>query len=282
VSAVVSVEGPRRRDAADAGDAAGAREPGEERQRPAARPRRRWRAAVGLLLLLGVVGGAASAPRWGPGALSRLAFFRVRRVVIDGARYAAPGELLARLQLDTTRSVWAPAEPLVRRLRAHPLVADARVERQLPGTLRIVVTERQPVAMTVERGEFAVYDVAGARLPIDPSRVGGIDAPLIAARDTALLRLFAALRADAPRLFARVSEARRVGRDELALTVAAPPGRAGAGGGARPTVLVRAMADVSAGRLADLLPVEDDLVRRRARVAELDLRYRDQVIARLQ
>jgi len=42
------------------------------------------------------------------------------------------------------------------------------------------------------------------------------------------------------------------------------------------------MADVSVARLADLVPVEDDLLRRRVRVAEIDLRYRDQVIARLQ
>jgi hypothetical protein len=35
-------------------------------------------------------------------------------------------------------------------------------------------------------------------------------------------------------------------------------------------------------RLADIFPVESDLARRQARVKELDLRYRDQVIARLQ
>jgi hypothetical protein len=35
-------------------------------------------------------------------------------------------------------------------------------------------------------------------------------------------------------------------------------------------------------RLADIIPVEHDLARRGAHVAELDLRFRDQVIARLQ
>jgi hypothetical protein len=42
------------------------------------------------------------------------------------------------------------------------------------------------------------------------------------------------------------------------------------------------MADVTVSRLADIFPVEHDLARRQARVAEIDLRYRDQVIARLQ
>ena len=45
---------------------------------------------------------------------------------------------------------------------------------------------------------------------------------------------------------------------------------------------VRASLGVSVSRLADIFPVESDLLRRRANVAELDLRYRDQVIARLQ
>jgi hypothetical protein len=65
-----------------------------------------------------------------------------------------------------------------------------------------------------------------------------------------------------------VSAARRVGRNELVLELG--------------TVNVRAMGDLSVDRLTDIIPVEADLMRRQARVAELDLRYRDQVIARLQ
>jgi hypothetical protein len=45
---------------------------------------------------------------------------------------------------------------------------------------------------------------------------------------------------------------------------------------------VRAMLDVTPDRLAEIFPVEADLAKRQARVAELDLRFRDQVIARLQ
>jgi len=45
---------------------------------------------------------------------------------------------------------------------------------------------------------------------------------------------------------------------------------------------VRASAGVTADRLADIIPVEQDLTHRHVRVAELDLRFRDQVLARLQ
>jgi hypothetical protein len=45
---------------------------------------------------------------------------------------------------------------------------------------------------------------------------------------------------------------------------------------------VRLPIGLSVERLADIFPVERDLARRQAHVGELDLRYRDQVIARLQ
>jgi cell division protein FtsQ len=72
---------------------------------------------------------------------------------------------------------------------------------------------------------------------------------------------------DAPRLYARVSSIRAAGGDEMVLDVAGLP--------------VRALTSVTLARLSDIDPVERDLARRQLRAAELDLRYRDQVIARL-
>jgi cell division protein FtsQ len=250
-----------------------------------ARPRGRpWglRRALNLAAGVGVLGAVLAAPQWGPRALSSLEFFRVRRVELEGVRHAPAGELVARLKVDTLTSVWTELAPLERRVAGHPMVERVRVVRRLPGTLRLVVEERAPVAMAPARGGLAVFDAAGTRLPVEPSTEGGLDVPLVAARDTALLGLLGRMRREAPALFARVSEARRAAggaRDEFEFTVTSPaPG--GAAGVA--TVVVRAMADVSVARLADLVPVEDDLLRRRVRVAEIDLRYRDQVIARLQ
>jgi hypothetical protein len=47
-------------------------------------------------------------------------------------------------------------------------------------------------------------------------------------------------------------------------------------------MLLRLPIGLSVERLADIFPVETDLARRQVQVGELDLRYRDQVIARLQ
>jgi cell division protein FtsQ len=86
--------------------------------------------------------------------------------------------------------------------------------------------------------------------------------------DTALFRLLAELRGASPALYDRVSEVRRERRNEVVLAI--------------PPLTVRAMLDVAPARLGEILPVEQDLARRQVRAAELDLRFRDQVIARVQ
>jgi cell division protein FtsQ len=196
-----------------------------------------------------------------------MAFFHVHRVEIVGTHYIAPTEILSRLRVDTLTSVWAPTAPLVARVQRHPAVQSAVISRKLPGTLVVEITERVPVALVSASGGFSVYDARGVALPIDLTSVT-VDAPVLMQRDTALLRLLGVMRADMPSLYARLSTVRRAGRDELILQLKTTP--------------VRVMQDVTLERLAELEPVEADLAKKQLRVSEIDLRYRDQVIARLQ
>jgi hypothetical protein len=76
------------------------------------------------------------------------------------------------------------------------------------------------------------------------------------------------VKAERPHVFARLDDVSRVGDRELLLHFK--------------SLQVRAMLDVTPDRLAEIFPVEADLAKRQARVVELDLRFRDQVIARLQ
>ncbi len=271
----------------------------------APRPRRGrgLRIAALAAVLAGAAAGSLTAPRWAPPALARLSFFRVRRVEVEGARLAPPAELVARLGVDTAGSVWQDLPPLAERVRRHPMVADAVVERRLPGVLVVRVTERVPVAAAVGPAGVTFYDTAAVALAVPQAAAAGLDVPLVAAPDPALLRALGALRAEAPAAYARVLEARRArgGREELAF-VLAPAARDGAAapdsGRARAAargraavppadsapaapVVVRAALDVTPARFADLAPVERDLARRRVRPLELDLRFRDQVVARL-
>jgi len=220
----------------------------------------RWTAlGAAVLVVLG-------APWWGPPLLSTFDFFHVRRVEFDGMRYTDAGELMPRLALDTLASVWMPLDSLEARVATHPMVVSAVARRSLPGTVRITVTERIPVALIPGDGGLVAVDVTGQRLPIDPVRAP-LDVPVITEADTALLRVLDRVRQDAPTLWIRVSQARRDGPHDLRFTLGA--------------VTLRARDDVTVARLGDILPVEADLARRRLRPLELDLRFRDQVIARL-
>lgn len=238
---------------------------------------------IGALLLVALVMGSA----WGARSAARkMAFFRVRTVEIRGVRYLKPNEILSRLQIDTLTSLWDDLEPLRERVRRHPQVTSVTITRRMPGTLVVTVQENQPVALIQTSAGLLPYDSLGHLLPIDPAR-SSLDLPVVATIDPVLLKLVGAIRRVEPRIFARIEEVKRTGRDEILLTLSR-----GTGDGARTaddtvppgrrTLRVRVPVGLSVERLADIFPVESDLARRHARVAELDLRYRDQLIARLQ
>jgi cell division septal protein FtsQ len=238
---------------------------------------------LGALFLVAIIMTAAWATRAGA---RKLAFFRVRKVEIRGTHYLQPNEILARLQIDTLTSLWDDLEPLRQRVRLHPQVSDVRIERRPPGTVVVNVQENLPVALIQTASGLLPFDSLGRQLPIDPSRTN-LDLPIVASMDPVLLKLVGAIRAAEPRVFARIEEARRVGRDEILLTLAprtedASPGAHNAATPQRRSLRVRVPLGLSVERLADIFPVESDLARRQAYVGEIDLRYRDQVIARLQ
>ena len=205
---------------------------------------------------------------WGPRVLRELAFFHVRKIEVVGARYTPTDEILERLHVDTTRSVWDPLTPLVTRVQSHLQVDHATIRRRLPGTLVVTVVERRPVALAPTADGLRALDENGRMLPLDPTRTP-VDAPIVMAarRDTTVYHLLGLLQREAPRLFARVTSISTVGADEMVLHIAGLP--------------IRAMTSVSLARLSDVELVERDLARRQIHATELDLRYRDQVIARL-
>ena len=229
-------------------------------------PRGWSRIRVRLMALAAVLVLVAGAPFWGPLVLRQLSFFRLRKVEIIGARYVSVGDVLDRLHVDTTASIWDPIGPLAARLASHPQLHRVRVRRKLPGTLVVDVDENLPVALVATTDGLKAYDARGVALPIDLSRTP-IDAPILPRRDVGVLAFLGLLRTEAPALYDRVSEIRVVGTDEVLIDLDGTP--------------VRAMRDVSTARLAEIEPVEQDLARRGFHAAELDLRYKDQVIARL-
>lgn len=225
--------------------------------------RRRLRTASRITFVLFLL----ASPWWGRALLRQLDFFRVRRVELEGVRYATPDEIVSRLGVDTTMSVWDDVSPLEARVAEHPQVRAVRIRRKLPGTLVVVVTENPPVALVNTPRGLVVTDAVGDSLPVDPTTVD-VDLPILAARDTLLLRLLGETADGEPALFARISEARRSARGEIVLVL--------------PEYRILADSAVTVQRLAEVLPVELDAARRGWRPRELDVRFRDQVIVRLQ
>ena len=195
-------------------------------------------------------------------------FFRLKSVAVEGTRYLSADAVMRRLGVDTTRSVWDDTGPLIERLKSMPQISHVEINRRLPGTLVVTIRENLPIALAPSPRGLEPVDSAGRVLPIDPS-VADIDLPIANQRDKAVLSLLAQARAGNPMVYHRISEISRDGKDGIVIQLT-------------PALRVRALLGVSVERLSDIFPVESDLIRRRANVAELDLRYRDQVIARLQ
>jgi cell division protein FtsQ len=222
----------------------------------------RLRLAGWVLLAATIMSG----PWWGPRMLSNLSFFRMQRVEVHGLRYLAESDLLKQLAVDTSLSIWTDLGPLEKKLELHPQLLGVTLSRKLPGTLVVRVEEREPVAIVPGPSGFVAIDESGSKIPVDPAS-GDVDVPILSAADTSLVRLLSAIRSSQPALFQRISAIRRVGKDELRIELL--------------TIPVLAMSDVTVPRLLDILPVERDLAAKGIRVAELDLRFFGQVIARL-
>ena len=256
-------------------DARGDQRPSGERDSRlsgAGAPHTRWRRRLRTSAIIVSALALLTAPWWGRPALAQLSFFRVRGVEVVGARYANPDEIVSRLRVDSTASIWDDVEPLEQRVKRHPSVREVRIARKLPGTLVVQVIENPPVALVQSAGAaggLVTVDQAGRTLPVDPTAVD-VDLPVLRTRDTLALRLLGEVREALPSLFARIGEVRRTPTGDLAIRLNEPGGR-----------LVLASVDLAVDRLSEIIPVELDLARRKAAATEIDLRFRDQVIARL-
>jgi cell division protein FtsQ len=223
------------------------------------------RTRVALIAVLGLV--VIASPWWGRRALRALAYFHVRSVRVIGTRYLTARDVVAAMRVDTGASTFDDLRPYAARVSALALVQHADIDRELPGTLIVRVAETTPVAMSPASGGLRIYDARARVLPIDPTRVD-VDLPIIDRPDATVTQLLGGVESTSPRLFARISSVTREGPTDMLVQT---------DGG-----LVRATRDVTPARLASAELVAADLERRGKRYVELDLRYRDQIVARLQ
>lgn len=166
---------------------------------------------VGIAALIGT-----SAPLWAPPVLSAVPAFGVSEVRVVGTKYLPPDEVVALADLAPEASVWDDPGAWEERVRAHPLVREARVRRTGMEGITIQVTEVEPVAL-VATPRLLPVDAEGVVLPLDPLE-SRIDLPIVTGltlvtdgRVTepgtrALLRTVRALRALDPAFARQISQ----------------------------------------------------------------------------
>lgn len=155
--------------------------------------------AIGAAVLL--VAGAT------PFALRHIPFFRVRRVELLGVRYLAPNRVLDAMRLAPDQNVFDPLGDAEQGVEDLVGVVSVRIERRLPGTLRVEVVERQPAAFVSGPSGMIALDCDAHPLPYDPAE-SGLDLPIVSHADTTLTRALCTVRASDSTMYQAVDVAR--------------------------------------------------------------------------
>jgi hypothetical protein len=254
---------------------------------------KRWIAFWGMVALAVALAGVLSRA---PQALAKVEAFRVTGVRVEGARYLSQEEALRTLDLPPDASVWNDTKGWELRLRHHPLVAGATVHRRFPGLLVLQVVEREPVALC-PGPVLEPVDRSGRFLPIDPGE-HRLDLPIMAlagAQGSAALtpaqrRVMAEeihrITQGDPGFLARVSDITLDARGDLHARFSDVPPESDGDLNAwvpEPPVTLHFTPGVPHRRIQAALQVLEDAATRfeGRRVTDLDLRYEDQVVARL-
>ena len=115
---------------------------------------------------------------------------------------------MARLGLRPDQNLFDDARAIERRAEQVPGVVSARVERRLPGTLRLVIVERAPIAFAPGPNGLMALDATARALPYDPAATG-LDLPVVPRPDSVVLGTLARVRAADSTLYQEVQTAER-------------------------------------------------------------------------
>ncbi len=132
---------------------------------------RRWRTAVVVLLGLVLACTLAWVLWWSD-------LLAVDGVGVDGEQVLSEEEVRVAAGVGTgTPLARVDLDAVAGRVEALAPVADAEVRREWPGTLRIEVREREPVAVLAEAGEYRALDAEGVLFRSYPDLPAGL--PLV-------------------------------------------------------------------------------------------------------
>ncbi|MGB7211761.1 MAG: FtsQ-type POTRA domain-containing protein [Gemmatimonadales bacterium] len=199
-----------------------------------------------------------------PRLFRRMDFFRVRRVELVGLSSLSAPDVLRALAIPSRENVFDDLRPIAARAARIGGVANAKVSRRIPGTIRVTLDEVEPVALVPGHGAMVPMDAEGHALPFDPT-VAAPDLPVTPRSDSLVGELLGRVREADPGLYEQVTTAVRSGAD-VTLDLGGHTYRF------RPDATVETIRAMTA--------VAQDLARRGRAFKELDGRFAGQVVVR--
>ena len=218
-----------------------------------------------------------------PAMLRKMDSFKVEHVEIRGTKYLAAYDALVQSGITRTSNVFDAFEPWRASLLKHPMVLNAEIERELPNTIKVMITEAEPVALA-RTPDLQPVDARARALPIDPATID-LDLPVLAhetradaagyfkdVRTRDAIAVLNMLRKQDQRLYGWVSEVAPMGARSVMLGLRQPVGA---------QVLVNT--DPRALRLRELEVALADLSARGelSQLKRIDARFRDQIVVSL-
>lgn len=224
------------------------------------------------LLLVALPGGLAAWVLTSP-------FFQLREVVVSGGSQRVPADWVAGslAPLEGQNLVRLRLEEIAERLRRNPWIDSVELRKELPGLLRVQVSERRPVALLYSEGRLVYADTAGR--PIVPvasmgeaHQTGLLEVrfahPVSAGGDgmASALEVAAELGRVRPDWAGALSRIEVLGEEDYRLHTRALP---------FPLLVTRGQVGPKIRRLEKLLP---ELERRYPAIAAVDLRFSRRIV----
>ena len=104
----------------------------------------------------------------------------VTRITVQGNQRMSRGEVLGLLDgLSGTSIVLTDLESWRQKLLTSPWVADASIRRMFPGTLAVVIEERQPIGVGRIKGTLFLIDQTGAVIDEFGPNYADLDLPIV-------------------------------------------------------------------------------------------------------
>ena len=101
-----------------------------------------------MISLVAVLLAASAAFMVGYAAVTQSAYFSTRSILVEGQSRLPEGDVLKQADIKSGENLLAINLKVVRkRLLAHPWISSASVAREIPGTIRITISEHRPLAI---------------------------------------------------------------------------------------------------------------------------------------